>query len=49
MKGYKTYIIAGGTVAYAILGIILGQHDANATMELIIEAAMVSGLRHGVG
>lgn len=49
IKGKKTYIIAGGTVAYAILGIVLGLHDANTTMELILEAAMVSGIRHGIG
>ena len=48
LKGKKTYIIAAGTAAYAILGLVLGQHDANVTMELVIEAAMVSGLRHGV-
>jgi L-rhamnose isomerase len=49
LKGRKTYLIAFGTGLYAVLGLALGHHDANVTMELIIEAAMVSGLRHGVG
>ena len=49
MKGKKAYTIAIGMVLYAVLGVLIGQHDYNTAIELITEAALGGAIRHGVG
>jgi len=46
--GYKTYLIAAATVAYAVAGWIIGQMDANTAVQLISTALAAAGLRHGI-
>ena len=48
MAGYKTYIVAAATGAYAIGGYFLGQLDGNAAFQLISTALMGAFIRHGV-
>lgn len=48
LRGKKVYLIAAGTALYALLGLVLGEHDANETMRLLFEAAIMAGLRAGM-
>lgn len=49
LAGRKTYIVSAAMVAYAALGFLLGELDANRAVELILEASAVAALRRGVG
>ncbi len=46
--GYKTYIVAIGTLMFAIGGFASGKLEINVAMELILGALGLSGLRHAV-
>ena len=48
MNGWKTYAAAAITIVFAITGAIKGVHDWNHAVQLIMEALMVAGLRHGI-
>ena len=48
IDGYKTYIVAGLMAVYAIAGGVLGYHDWNDAAAMLLEAAAIAGLRHGV-
>lgn len=48
LKGSKTYIVAVLTALYAILGFNLGHLDANTTVQLLLAAAGLAGLRGGI-
>jgi len=49
LQGKKTYLAAAAYVAFAVGGYLLDQHDTNRMMELIMQAAMIAGLRKGIG
>ncbi len=46
--GYKTYIIAGATILYALGGLIIGRVDFELAIPLILGALGVGGLRQGI-
>ena len=46
--GYKTYIIAGATILYALGGLIIGKVDFTIAIPLILGALGVGGLRQGI-
>lgn len=48
LNGYKTYLIAAAILAYALLGVGLGDMDGAKFVELILEASALAGLRHGI-
>jgi len=48
LTGYKTYILAALTVAYAVIGSYIGQIDGNAALQLIVTALGAAFVRHGV-
>ena len=45
---HKTYIVAALTAIHAVSGFLCGQADANRTLEELLIAAGLWGLRHGV-
>lgn len=48
LNGYKTYIVAGVTIVFAVVSYWGGAMDAQ-TMELTILGALgLGGLRHGI-
>ncbi len=49
LDGKKTYLAAIAYVVFAVIGVVIGEHDLNTAGRLVIEAAMVSGLRKGIG
>ncbi len=48
LKGYKTYIVAGATILYAVCGFIIGKVPLDVAIPLILGALGFSGLRHGL-
>lgn len=48
LDGRKTYLVAGATVVFACLGLYLGELDAAKFGELLLAAAALAGLRHGI-
>jgi len=48
MNGKKTYLAAAGMVLYALSGLALGQVDPSEAWPLILQAAAIFGLRHGI-
>lgn len=48
MAGYKTYLVAAATVAYAVGGYFIGQLDGTAAITLISGSLMGAFIRHGV-
>jgi uncharacterized membrane protein YiaA len=48
LRGKKTYLLAAGTTIYALLGLVLGEHDLNETGRLLFDAAVLAGLRAGI-
>lgn len=48
MSGYKTYIVCGIAVIYAVTGFISGNLDGNAAVQVILTALAAAGLRHGI-
>jgi hypothetical protein len=48
IDGWKTYILAAATVAYALGGMYLGHLDPNEAIPLILGALGLGALRHGV-
>lgn len=48
LTGYKTYIVAAGMAAYAIIGYSLGYIDATVMAQRLLEAAAFAGLRLGI-
>jgi hypothetical protein len=49
LAGYKTFIIAAAHIAYAVTGIILGLHDWNVFVTLILNGFGLGALRAGIG
>lgn len=48
LKGYKTYLVAGGMLVYAVLGFTLGYLDAGEAGTVIMEAFGLIALRLGI-
>ncbi len=48
LSGYKTYIVAAVTVAYALTGMFMGFLDATTAIQMILAALATAGLRHGI-
>ena len=48
MKGYKTYVVAGATIVYAILGAILGYIQWPQAITLILGALGLGALRNAI-
>jgi len=48
LEGYKTYICAIATLAYAVGGIVIGKVDPNIAIPLILGALGLGSLRHAV-
>jgi hypothetical protein len=48
LSGKKTYIVAAGTILYAIGGIFLNHHDVSFAVQLIVDALMGATIRGGV-
>ena len=48
INGKKTYIVGLALVAYALLGICLGQLDMEAAGVLVFNAFGILGIRHAV-
>lgn len=48
LAGKKTYIIAFGTIAYALFGWAMGYMDQDAAMQLLATGLAAAGLRHGL-
>ena len=42
LKGYKTYIISGAAILYALSGAIAGYHDWNYAITVILSAGGLS-------
>lgn len=49
LKGYKTYLVMAGLVAYGIGGWLAGAHDVHKALELILEGFGLGALRGGIG
>lgn len=47
-KGYKTYILAGVTAIGAIAGYLVGDVSLQATIQLVVTAAMGAFIRDGI-
>lgn len=48
INGYKSYIIAGATLLYAIGGAISGHLTPDQAIQLVLGAGGLAALRHGV-
>jgi hypothetical protein len=48
LKGKKTYIIAIAAIAYAVLGVISGNMDSQAAIQVILAALGAMGIRNGI-
>lgn len=48
MTGKKTYIAAAVMAAYAVAGYVLSIHTSDTMMQLLLTAAGLAGLRHGI-
>jgi len=48
MQGYKTYIVAAITVIWALYGMLSGNLDIGAGVQLISTSGLAAALRHGI-
>lgn len=48
IDGKKTYFVAAGMVAYALLSVWMDKMDWNDAAQMLWQAAAVAGLRHGI-
>ena len=48
LSGYKTYIVAAVTIAYAITSAWQGTIDQTTAMQMILGALGLGALRHGI-
>jgi len=48
VSGKKTYLAAAGMILYAAAGLLLGQIEPAEAWPLILQAAAIFGLRHGM-
>lgn len=48
MQGYKTYLVAGAAVVWAIYGVVAGLIDGVAATNVILAALGAAGLRNAV-
>lgn len=48
IMGYKTYILCGLAIIYAISGFFTGHLDSNSAIETIFAALGTASLRHGI-
>lgn len=48
LSGKKTYIIAGLTLIYAVIGVVLGQFDTNAAIQLVLASGAIAALRAAI-
>ena len=48
IDGYKTYLVAAATAVYGIAGLIIGQLDINQTVQFVLTALGLAGLRSGI-
>jgi hypothetical protein len=49
LNGKKTYLIAAGFTAYALIGLWMGKIDGITTVELVMQAGLGATIRHGIG
>ena len=49
LNGYKTYIVGGCMILYAVSGAVLNNHDWNTAIAEILVALGIMGLRRGIG
>ncbi|MEK6881552.1 MAG: hypothetical protein AABY22_18160 [Nanoarchaeota archaeon] len=45
LQGKKSYIISGATAVYAVLGLVLGYLDMNQTIQLLLAAGALVGVK----
>lgn len=48
LNGYKTYIVAAGTIIYALVQGWAGNMDAQTEVLTILAALGAGGIRHGI-
>lgn len=48
LEGKKTFIIAGLTLVYAIIGVILGHIDVNTAIQLVLASGALVSLRSAI-
>jgi hypothetical protein len=48
MAGKKTYIAAAAMAIYAVVGCVFGIHSSDTMIQLLLNAAGIAGLRHGI-
>ncbi|MDE1866133.1 MAG: hypothetical protein KGI08_00280 [Thaumarchaeota archaeon] len=48
LQGKKSYIIAGLTFIYAIIGVVIGQIDVNTAIQLVLASGAVASLRAAI-
>ena len=48
INGLKSYLLAVAIAIYAILGYVLGYHELQKSVELLLGAGVVGALRHAI-
>lgn len=48
MAGYKTYLLGAGSIAFGVIGYLLGYQDGNTAMGFIIGGFGGMFMRHGI-
>lgn len=48
LQGSKTYLVGWLSIAFAIVGLYLGQLDMDAVIQLINTSLLGMGIRHGI-
>jgi len=48
LQGKKTYLTCAVMVVYAVSGLILGHLDGNASIQIILEAMAIAGVRNSI-
>lgn len=48
LSGYKTYLVCAVAVLYAVFGVLSGNLDMNAAVQIVLTALAAAGLRHGI-
>ena len=48
-RGRKSYAVAIGMIAYAVLGVLMGQLELDQAITLVLEGAGIGALRNGIG
>ena len=48
LNGKKTYLVAGATLLYALVGFALGYQSPDEAMKLVMGSAAIAALRHGM-